>query len=200
MTDTQAATLDFIGAFQEEHGAPPSIRQIQRHFRLSSQTSVARQLQALAAEGYVAQTPNGSWGLKNREAQLHLSFPVYGEIPAGLPAMREQTPVETVKVDPSLFGVHNPRRGNFWLLRVTGDSMEGASILPGDIAAFVRRDPRPGDIIAALVDGTDSTLKRYLVERGRTLLRAANSRYRDIFPEQLESQGVLVGVIRRRIA
>ena len=61
----------------------------------------------------------------------------------------------------------------------------------------MRREPRPGDIIAALVDETTTTLKRLVHERGRALLRAANPRYADLAPQLLESQGVVVGVIRR---
>jgi repressor LexA len=79
--------------------------------------------------------------------------------------------------------------------------MVDAHILDGDLAVLERREPRPGDIIAALVDGTESTLKRLLHIRGKPVLRAENKRYRDIVPEQrLECQGVLVGVIRQAIA
>ena len=77
--------------------------------------------------------------------------------------------------------------------------MIGAHILDGDLAVLARRDPRPGDIIAALVDETTSTLKRLVYLRGRPVLRPENRRYRDIVPERsLESQGVLVGLIRRQ--
>jgi repressor LexA len=93
-----------------------------------------------------------------------------------------------------------PRPGHFWFLRVTGDSMTGANIVDGDLVALARRDPRPGDIIAALVDETTTTLKRLVQEGGRMLLRAENPRYPDIFPETLASQGVVVGVIRRSLA
>jgi repressor LexA len=86
-------------------------------------------------------------------------------------------------------------------LRVTGDSMIGAHICDGDLGVFERRDPLPGDIIAALVDGTATTLKRLVHLRGRPVLRAENSRYADIIPaERLECQGVLVGLIRRSVA
>lgn len=200
MTENQEATLDFIGTYQEAHGIPPSTRQIQRHFRYGSHTSVVRQLHALAAVGQVEQTPNGSWCLKGRQAQLHLfAAPVYGSIPAGLPAMREQEPEETITLDPALFGVRRPRPYHLWALRVTGDSMEGARIFDGDLAVFERREPRPGDIIAALVDGSDSTLKRYVIERGKKKLRAENPRYPDITFKQLECQGVWVGSIRRNV-
>ena len=79
--------------------------------------------------------------------------------------------------------------------------MTDAAILDGDLAVLERREPRAGDIIAALVDETTTTLKRLVFVRGRPVLRPENRRYQDIVPEQrLESQGVLVGVIRRSAA
>jgi repressor LexA len=79
--------------------------------------------------------------------------------------------------------------------------MVDAHIMDGDLVILERREPREGDIIAALVDETTTTLKRLIHLRGRPVLRAANKRYRDIVPErQLESQGVLVGLIRRGAA
>jgi repressor LexA len=79
--------------------------------------------------------------------------------------------------------------------------MIDAHIADGDLVVLERREPRAGDIIAALVDETSTTLKRLVHLRGRPVLRAANKRYRDIVPErQLESQGVVVGLIRRGVA
>ncbi|HVZ65021.1 MAG TPA: transcriptional repressor LexA [Lacunisphaera sp.] len=197
MTENQTATLDFIGVYQEMHGAPPSVREIQRHFGLSSHTTIVRQLHALAEAGHVEQLPNGSWGLKGRQTQLHFALPVYGEIPAGMPAMREQESLETLSIDPRMFGVKSAKPNQFWGLRVKGDSMTNAAILDGDVVLLARREAKPGDIIAALVDDTEVTLKRLVRERGRTFLRAENPRYPDLHPRKIESQGVMVGVIRR---
>jgi repressor LexA len=128
-------------------------------------------------------------------------MPVYGTIPAGLPAMQEQVPDETIAVNPSIFGVRRASPHHVWALRVRGDSMVDAHILDGDLVVLERREPREGDVIAALVDETTTTLKRLVHLRGRPILRAANRRYRDIVPErQLESQGVVVGLIRRGTA
>lgn len=152
-------------------------------------------MRTLAAAGHVEQRPSGSWGLKNR--QVHFALPVYGEIPAGRPAMREQETLETLPIDPRSFGVNTTRPGFIWGLRVKGDSMIGAAILEGDIVLLVRREPKPGDIIAALVDDTEVTLKRLVREKGQTILRAENPSVPDFFPRKIESQGVMVGIIRR---
>ena len=75
--------------------------------------------------------------------------------------------------------------------------MIGAAILDGDFVLLADREPKSGDMIAALVDDTKVTLKRMVREKGRTFLRAANPRFPDLQPRKIETQGVMVGVIRR---
>jgi repressor LexA len=201
LTERQDQILDFVKTHQRTHGVPPSTRQIGRQLE-ASQATVMGHLRALAKKSQLEKLADGKWGLKAAGVQTHLfEAPIYGSIPAGLPAMQEQTPDETITVDPSLFGVRRARPDHFWFLRVRGDSMIDAHILDGDLVALERREPRPGDIIAALVDDTETTLKRLVRESGRLILRAANVRYADIIPTRgLESQGVVVGLIRRRAA
>lgn len=199
LTERQEQILDYIRQFQREQGVPPSTREIARRFKFSSQSTVMGHLQALSRKEQLDKLADGKWGLRAREVQAHLfEMAVYGAIPAGLPAMQEQAPDETIPVDPALFGVRRPRPHHLWGLTVRGDSMVGAHILDGDVGVFSRRDARQGDIVAALVDGTDVTLKRLAQARGRAVLRAENPRYADIVPQHsLEVQGVLVGLIRR---
>ena len=201
LTERQDQILDFVKNHQRMHGVPPSTRQIGRQLD-ASQATVMGHLRALAKKSQLEKLADGKWGLKAAGVQTHLfEAPVYGSIPAGLPAMQEQTPDDTITVDPALFGVRRARPDHFWFLRVRGDSMVDAHILDGDLVALERREPRPGDIIAALVDDTETTLKRLVREGGRHLLRAANPRYADIIPTRsLESQGVVVGLIRRNLA
>ncbi len=199
MTERQEAILAFVRDHQHAQGVPPSTREVARKFGFS-QPAAAKHLQALARQERVQKLADKKWGLSAAEIQDHFAFPVYGTIPAGLPAMQEQEPDEKVSIDAAVFGVRKPRPGYFWFLRVRGDSMTGANIFDGDLVALARREPRPGDIIAALVDETTTTLKRFVREHGRTLLRAENPRYPDLVPSRLECQGVVVGVIRQRIA
>jgi repressor LexA len=200
LTERQEEVLDFVNDYQRQHGVPPSTREIARTFQCSQPTAL-KHLQSLARKSQLDKLADGKWGFKAVQVQGHLfTAPVFGSIPAGLPAMQEQSPEDTITLDPAVFGVRSPRKDYFWFLRVTGDSMTGAHIVDGDLIALVRRDPKPGDIIAALVDETSTTLKTFLKEKGRVLLRAANPRYADIFPQQLESQGVVVGVLRRQLA
>lgn len=201
LTERQEEILEFIRQYQQEHQMPPSTREIQRHFGFSSQTTVMGHLQALATKQHLSKLADRKWGLKASEVQGQLfALPVFGAIPAGLPAMQEQTAEETLQVDPAVFGLRRPKPHQYWALRVTGDSMVDAHILDGDLVVMERREPKPGDIVAALVDDTSTTLKRLVKANGRLVLRAENKRYKDITPERIESQGVLVGVIRRYAA
>ncbi len=200
LTTRQEEILDFIRTHQQEHSFPPSTRAIQKRFGFASQNSAMSHLRALAAKGAVEQFGDGSWGVRASEIQGLFDLPIYGAIPAGLPDQREQEPLETLAIDPAAF--RSTRRGRsaspLWGLRVTGDSMIEAHICDGDIGVFERREARPGDIVAALVDGVSTTLKRLVLVQGRLILRAENPRYADIVPaERLETQGVLVGLIRR---
>lgn len=198
LTERQEEILEFIRQYQQEHQMPPSTREIQRHFGFSSQTTVMGHLQALANKQHLSKLADRKWGLKASEVQGQLfALPVFGAIPAGLPAMQEQTAEETLQVDPAVFGLRRPKPNQYWALRVAGDSMVDAHILDGDLVVLDRREPKPGDIIAALVDETSTTLKRLVKAGGRLVLRAENKRYKDIVPDRIESQGVLVGVIRR---
>lgn len=200
LTERQEMVLDFVREYQRTHGVTPSTREVARQFECSQPTAL-KHLQILARKRQLEKLADGKWGLSAKSVQGHLFVaPVYGVIPAGLPAMQEQEPEDTLAVDPAIFGIRKARPGYFWFLRVKGDSMTGANIIDGDLVALARKEPRSGDIIAALVDETTTTLKRFVREHGRTVLRAENPRYPDLVPAQLECQGVMVGVIRRKSA
>ncbi len=201
LSDRQKDILKFIGTYQRRSVVPPSSRTIKTHFGLKSQTSVMRDLAALAAENLVKQTPDRRWATIEPVApNPFFDLLVLGEIPAGLPDIREQSGGERIAIDPKLFGIRNPNSGHYFALRVKGDSMIEANIVSGDYAICEWCEPRVGDVIAALVDETTVTLKRLVRENGKHLLRAANEAYDDITPFVLEAQGVLRGVIRSGVA
>jgi repressor LexA len=201
LTSRQEEIMEFVRSYQREHSIPPSTRSIQKHFGFNSRNAAHCHLKALAAKDALIQLPDGSWGLRAAQIQGLLELPVYGAIPAGRPDDREQETLETLPLNPALFGFSPARARKLWALRVTGDSMIEAHICDGDLGIFEQREARPGEIIAALVDGTTTTLKRLVQVQGRLLLRAANPRYADIVPlEGLECQGVLVALLRRSFA
>lgn len=197
LTDTQESILAFMVRHQSEKQRPPSLREITAEFGYASMTAARDHVLALVRKGYAAGTGDGrSWAAKVDEVQEQLfTIPVFGTIPAGLPADNAQQADETIRLDPALFGLRSAR--GLFALHVRGDSMIDAQIADGDIALLRQDEPRPNQIVAALIDGA-STLKRLVREGRRTFLRAENKRYRDLIPlEDLLIQGVFVGVIGR---
>ncbi|MBI5693372.1 MAG: repressor LexA [Verrucomicrobia bacterium] len=197
LTDRQQQVLDFIHAHHRQHGVAPVLREIQAHFGLASPFGIKRHVDALIAKGALRRLEGKARGLlppaHPRRGAL-AEIPLFGTIPAGLPVEAEQEPDSYISVDTASLGVRPNTR--LFALRVRGDSMVNASILDRDIVFLTPRDPHPNDIVAALIDG-ESTLKRYLLQRGRPFLRAENPRYPDLLPaEELVIQGVMVGLLR----
>jgi repressor LexA len=200
LTERQQQVLDFIQGHHRQHGVAPSLREIQSHFGLASPFGIKRHVDALALKGALRRLDGKARGLlpqsHPRRGAL-AEIPLYGTIPAGLPVEAEQEPDSYISVDTASLGVRS--NAKLFALRVRGDSMENASILDGDVVFLTPREPRPLDIVAALIDG-ESTLKRYLVQRGRPFLRAENPRYADLLPAtELVIQGVMIGLLRTSV-
>jgi repressor LexA len=196
LTEAQESILAFMVRHQETHGRPPSLREMCEVFGFASHTAALKHVQSLARKGFVTQTGDGRTWAANQTKEIQgflFTVPLYGTIPAGLPADNADTADETIRIDPAAFGLRTAK--GLIALRVRGDSMTGAQIADGDIALLRAEPARPGNIVAALIDG-ETTLKRLVLDRKRTVLRAENPRYKDIIPsESLVIQGVLVGVI-----
>jgi repressor LexA len=129
-------------------------------------------------------------------ASLHV-LPVYGHIPAGPPTEYINLhPDSTATLDEQLLGF-KPRQGCY-LLKVRGDSMQGAAILNGDLVLIEPTPaPRAGQVVAALIDG-ENTLKRLVRVKGRWFLKAENPAYPELYPRsELVIQGIVRTVIRR---
>jgi len=196
-TDRQQKVLEYVLAHQAEHGVFPTLREIQAHFGFASPFAVTRHLQALEKQGLLKRTPGKSRSFRPSAgfAPSATRVPLFGTIPAGLPVEAIAEADAFIGVDLMNLGV---RPGTpLFALTVRGDSMTGAHIVDGDVVFLTPREPRPREIVAALIDG-ESTLKRFLVQHGQAYLRAENPRYPDLIPvNELLIQGVMVGLLRR---
>ena len=198
LTERQRNILDFIQREQREKGITPSTREIQSHFKFASQTSVMQYIAALERKGFLDRHARKARALITPAMKVRITdVPIYGQIPAGMSTLTEQTIEGHVSLDFRSANV-SKNRGMF-ALRVRGDSMIGAHILDGDIVLFEdSKDVHNGDIVAALIDG-ETTLKRYVVEHGRPYLKAENPRYPSLIPaRELKIQGVMVSLLRKQ--
>ena len=205
LTDRQKQILEFIQRKQEADQLTPTLRDIAAHFRFRSPNAAVCHVQALLAKGFLKNLPGRARALqvvdpeapKDRARPRLVTIPIYGTIPAGRPIDAAQDEEGCALVDVETLGI-KPSARTFGL-KVRGDSMSGKHIVEGDIAVIEHGvQPRPGDVVAALIDG-QVTLKTFLIQRGKPYLRAENPRYPDLIPqEELQIQGVLVALIRRR--
>ena len=205
LTERQQQILRFIQGKQDSEGLTPTFREIAGHFRFRSPNAALAHVQALLAKGFLKNLPGRARSLqvadpnapKHRLRPRVVSVPIYGAIPAGLPQDTVQEEEGCVLIDVETLGI-KPTARTFGL-KVKGDSMLGKSIVDGDIAIIEHGvEPRPGDVVAALIDG-QVTLKTFLLQRGKPYLRAENPRYPSLIPqEELQIQGVMVALIRKR--
>jgi repressor LexA len=197
LTERQRGVLEFIQSEQREKGITPSTREIQHHFGFASQTSVMQYIDVLERKGFLDRHARKARALITPVQKVRITdVPIYGQIPAGMASLTEQTVEGHVSLDSR--SVNASKNGRTFALRVRGDSMIGAHIVDGDIVILeARKDVQNGDIVAALIDG-ETTLKRYVTEHGRPYLKAENPSYPNLIPaRELRIQGVMVSLVRK---
>jgi repressor LexA len=198
LTDRQVELLDYLRQYQREQGVMPSTRDIQRHFGFSSQTAAMTHLRALEKKGVIQRHPHKARAVvfpEDLERAEIVDVPIYGMIPAGYAADQPQVQEGSVAIDTNTLGLG--RKTKAFALKVRGESMIGANICDGDVVILEVKEPRARDIVAALIDG-ETTLKRYIVERGKPFLRAENPAFPDLIPaSELIIQGVMQALIRQ---
>jgi repressor LexA len=206
LSPRQVEVLDFIRAWIDQHGVPPTFREIGDHLDIRSTNGVSDHVRALERKGYIDRA--GASGsarclrLTQRargqmDEQRVVGIPVLGRIAAGVPIPAVEDAESALLVDRGLL----PTGGDLFALIIRGDSMIDDGIHDGDYV-FVRRAPtcRDGEIAAVLVDG-EATVKRLYRERNRVRLQPANPDMDPIYvpnnAPELAVMGVVVGVYRR---
>jgi len=197
-TQRQQEVLEFLEDHLARTGIMPSTREIQEHFGFASQTAAVNHLRALESKGKIRRLAGKARGVALSSVLKRdrvVDVPIHGSIVAGMAALAEQEEEGFLSVTASAAGI--TPSGRTFALRVRGDSMAGANVFEDDIVILEMREPRNGDIVAALIDG-ETTLKRYLVKNAQPFLKAENPAYPDLVPaRELVVQGVLVALLRR---
>ena len=198
LTSRQQEILDYLKKSQRQSGLMPSTREIQHSFGFASQTAAMSHLRALEKKGVIQRLPGKARAVifpDELDRGEICDIPIYGSIAAGMAEDVDSEKEGCISVDISALGI--PRHARTFALKVRGDSMIDAHICDGDTVILEFREPRKGDIVAALIDG-GTTLKRYLVEKGQPFLRAENPEFPDLIPaRELIIQGVLIALLRQ---
>ncbi len=191
LTTRQRAIYDFIRDKIVKRGYGPTVREIGAGFKIKSPNGVMCHLKALEKKGLITREAHMSRAIQLSEPLARTSLPLAGRIAAGSPLMAIQ---QDEQIDfGGLFGSDNQ-----FCLKVTGNSMIEAQIADGDyVIVKKQRTCRDGDIVVALVNGEDATLKRFYKEAHRIRLEPANSSMQPIYSSHVEVLGVVTGVIRR---
>ena len=196
LTTRQQQVYDFLAGHIADQGYPPTLQEIARHLQVSGNLGVLRHLQVLERKGLIHRSPGSSRSivLADRPRSEAVALPLIGTVQAGLPQLTDEQVEAYLAVDGSLV-----KGKNSFLLRVRGESMIEAHIMPGDLVV-VRPQPAAenGEIVVALIEGGDATLKRIEQLPGRVLLHPANAAMEPLSfpPESVQIQGVVVGQMR----
>ena len=227
LTQRQHQLLEYIHGYMSDHGVPPSFEEMRDALKLKSKSGIHRLITGLEERGYIRRLPyraralevvrmpanwrggplsdaagstnvvQGRFGARPNQAwedEGKIRLPLYGRIAAGTPIESLRDHTTQIDVPP-----HLVQSGDHYALEVVGDSMIDAGIHDGDIVVIQRCDLADnGDIVVALIDDSEVTLKR-LRRKGATIaLEAANADYetRIFGPNRVKVQGRLTGLMR----
>ncbi len=198
LTKRQQEILDYLRMAHRRTGIMPSTREIQHYFGFASQTAAMSHLRVLERKGVIQRLPGKARAVvfpEDLDRADMIDVPIYGQIAAGMGQDAEPDPEGSIALDAAAFGVSG--RNKTFALRVRGDSMIDAHICNGDTVILEAREPRRGDVVAALIDG-ETTLKRYVMKDGQPYLQAENEDFPDLVPVcELVIQGVMVALLRQ---
>ena len=208
LTRKQKELLGFISHHLEQHDVPPSFDEMRNALGLASKSGVHRLISGLEERGYIRRLanraraieilkPNNNGSLMARAAETTtnlVTLPLLGRIAAGTPIEALSDPTNQLELPASMVG-----KGEHFALEIVGDSMIGAGILDGDTVVIQRTETaQHGEIVVALIDQQEATLKTLLKEPGRIGLKAANPKYETRYfnTGQVAVQGKLAGLVR----
>jgi repressor LexA len=197
LTKRQREILDYLDEFIQQHGYAPSLEEIGRRFGLSSLATVHKHLTNLQEKGFIRRSWNRSRSVElvpTKVTARSLELPLMGYVAAGAP-IEAVAAAESIAVPETLAG-----KQDTYVLRVRGDSMIDEHIRDGDFVIVEdRKTAENGEMVIALLGGTDVTLKTLFRENGRVRLQPANPTMQPIVIDaaDLRVQGVVVGVMRK---
>lgn len=193
LTTKQQQIYDYIVSFADEHGYPPSVREIGEYVGLKSPSTVHFHLKGLQSAGLITQAAGKTRAISINDDNLPKKdqVPVVGNVAAGSPILAQECIEDYLTFDTDgLTGEH-------FALRVRGESMLYAGILPDDLViVHQQQDARNGEIVVAMIED-EATVKTLQRKNGHTLLLPENPDYEPIDGDNAEILGKVVAVVRK---
>ena len=201
LTKRQDDVLDFVKSYIASHGYPPTVREIGSAIGVSSPATVQAHLESLAEKGFIRKE-----GTKNRTIEVLVNneylnqkeevieVPLLGKITAGSPIEAIEKPNEFFSLPAFLV----PKGKEVFTLNVSGYSMINAGILDGDIVIVEKRNTaRNGEIVVAMTDSNEVTLKTFYKEKGHFRLQPENDTMDPIILDNVTILGKAIGLYRK---
>lgn len=201
LTKRQKEVLDYVTQFIELHGYAPSYREIAAYFKYGSVATVAEHIESLVNKGMLQKGDNEARSIQLVQAShidptSSFELPILGLVAAGQPIETLGVHPETLEVPSFMVG-----RKNSYVLQVKGDSMIDEGIHTGDYVVVMEKPtPSNGEMVIALINGGEATLKRYYKEKNHIRLQPSNAAMEPIIIEPgtpIEIQGTVIGLIRK---
>ena len=206
LTKKQKELLDYIKIVNKEHGISPSYEEMKNKLSLKSKSGIHRIISALEERGFIKKLANKARAIeivtseknytsKNENIAKVIEIPLYGKIAAG-------TPIEAISNISSFISTPDNmiNKGEHYALEISGESMIGSGINDKDIAIIKRSSSAiNGQIVVALVDKTEATLKKLKKTSSNIVLLPSNDLYQaqSYEPSRVQIQGILVGLMRK---
>jgi repressor LexA len=206
LSPRQREILEFVNSFVDEHGYPPTVREIGQAVGLTSPSTVHAHLARLESAGLIRRDPTKPRALevieggRSRERSAAPAaaptrsnmLPLFGDVAAGTGLVADESVEDMVAVPDQLCADAD------FLLTIKGDSMINAGILDGDFVVVRKQDDaRDGEIVVALMGDEDATVKRFFRDAGRVRLQPENDDMPPMYPEQVQILGTVRAVLRR---
>jgi len=195
ITKRQKQVFDFIVSYRKKRGYSPSLEEIQKHFKLASVSTAHFHVKKLQELGLLEKQYNKPRSIDIYENEVMINIPLLGLIAAGQPIEAIQSK-ETIAIPQNKL----PRSGEFYALRVIGNSMIDENINDGDIILVKQQNvAENGQKVVALIDNYEATLKKFYKERGYIRLQPANKTIEPIVikkDREIAIQGIVIDVIK----
>ena len=199
LTNRQKDVLNYIKSYVANHGYPPAVREIGSALGLSSPATIQSHITALENKGYIKKTNSKYRSLEIIGTNEYLNedvveVPLVGKVTAGNPIEAIEMPNEFFSLPAYLI----PNNAEAFTLKVSGESMINAGILDGDIVIVQRQSvARNGDIVVAMTDENEVTLKRFYKEATHIRLQPENDTMKPIILPNCTILGKAIGLYRK---
>jgi repressor LexA len=198
LTARQKNIMQIIAKFVEKNNYPPTYQQLCHTLDISSKNAIKKHIDALVKKGYL-EKDSSPRGLRIIHPEFKPSsgneqfIPLIGHVAAGYPVFAEENIETYIPVTRQLIS----KEGRYYALKVRGDSMINAGIFDNDLVIVrATKNANNNDIVVALLED-EVTIKRVIIDKQKTYLKAENPAYHNIYPDQSWSiQGKVVGLIR----